>query len=134
MDMLSVKCLLYADVQVILAPSTRGLQEMVNNMNDSVKKRGMKVNVGKTQILIFERGEWTIECDILIEGEKVEQVKEFVYLGSLFTNDGKHDRDIGRRINAGNKVHGDLLAVMNSKNVSQQMRLAFHNWKAKRIC
>ncbi|GBP40043.1 hypothetical protein EVAR_19172_1 [Eumeta japonica] len=40
-----------------------------------------------------------VECNILIEGEKVEQVEEFVYLTSLYTNDGKHDRGIERRVN-----------------------------------
>ncbi|GBP75778.1 hypothetical protein EVAR_60091_1 [Eumeta japonica] len=42
MEELSVKCLLYADDQIILAPLACGLQEMENQMNDSVKKRGMK--------------------------------------------------------------------------------------------
>ncbi|GBP13043.1 hypothetical protein EVAR_79369_1 [Eumeta japonica] len=86
-------------------------------MNDSVKERGMKVNVGKTKAMLFERGE--SKCDILIEGEKVEQMKEFVYLGSLFTNDVKRDRDIEKRVNAGDKVNGALLAVMNSNGVSR---------------
>ncbi|GBP56198.1 hypothetical protein EVAR_41384_1 [Eumeta japonica] len=62
--------------------------------------------------MAFERGESTTECDILIEGERVEQVKESVYLGNLFTNDGKHNRDIERRVNAGNKVNGALLAII----------------------
>ncbi|GBP63563.1 hypothetical protein EVAR_61303_1 [Eumeta japonica] len=47
MDELSVKCLLYADDQEILAPSACGLQEMVNKVNDSVKKRDMKVYIGE---------------------------------------------------------------------------------------
>ncbi|GBP13558.1 hypothetical protein EVAR_6905_1 [Eumeta japonica] len=114
----SVKCLLYADDQVILAPSACGLQEMVNKMNDSVKKKGMKVNVGKTKMIVLERGESTTECDILIEGKKAEQVKELVYLGSLFTNDGKHGRDIERRVNLGNEMNGVLLAIMNSISTS----------------
>ncbi|GBP58631.1 hypothetical protein EVAR_38870_1 [Eumeta japonica] len=42
MDELSLKCLLYADDQIIVAASAYGLQEMVNKMNDSVKKRDMK--------------------------------------------------------------------------------------------
>ncbi|GBP26823.1 hypothetical protein EVAR_81188_1 [Eumeta japonica] len=96
MDDLPVKCLLYADDHVILVPSAYGLHEMVNKMNDSVKERGMKVDVSKTKMMVFERDEITTECDILIESEKVEQEKEFVYLGSLFTNDDKHDRDIER--------------------------------------
>ncbi|GBP44425.1 hypothetical protein EVAR_39433_1 [Eumeta japonica] len=39
---LSVKCLLYTDDQVILAPSVCGLQEMVNKIDDYIKKKGMK--------------------------------------------------------------------------------------------
>ncbi|GBP04497.1 hypothetical protein EVAR_3875_1 [Eumeta japonica] len=67
---------------------------MVSKINDSVRKRGMKVNVGTTKVMIFEKGEGTSECDILIEDKKVELVKEFVCLGSLFINDGKQYRDI----------------------------------------
>ncbi|GBP07133.1 hypothetical protein EVAR_92046_1 [Eumeta japonica] len=65
------------------------------------------------------------ECDIIIEGEKVEQAKDFEYLGSLFTNDGKHK--IYRRVNKRNKVNGVLLAVINSKSVSLQARLVIHS-------
>ncbi|GBP70798.1 hypothetical protein EVAR_52925_1 [Eumeta japonica] len=67
MDEISVKCLLYADDQVILSWLACGLQEIVNKMNDSVKKRGMKVNVGKTKVMVLERNESTTGCDILIE-------------------------------------------------------------------
>ncbi|GBP69658.1 hypothetical protein EVAR_49910_1 [Eumeta japonica] len=69
MDELSVNCLLYTDDQVILAPSACELQEMVNKMNDSVKKRGMKVNFGKTKIRMTE-------CDILIEGIRFGNTKQ----------------------------------------------------------
>ncbi|GBP53233.1 Laminin subunit alpha-1 [Eumeta japonica] len=55
--------------------------------------RSMKVNVIETELIVIERGKSTAECDTYIEGESVEQVKEFVYSSSLFTNDGKYDRD-----------------------------------------
>ncbi|GBP81678.1 Zinc finger protein 678 [Eumeta japonica] len=72
-DELSAECLLYADDRAFLTPSTCGLWGIVNKMNDSVKKRGIKVNVGKTNVMVFETGESATECDILIEGERVEQ-------------------------------------------------------------
>ncbi|GBP83946.1 hypothetical protein EVAR_66516_1 [Eumeta japonica] len=77
--------------------------------------------------MVFERGESTTKCDILIEDEKVEQVKRFVYMDSLFTNYGKQERDTKRQGNAGNKVNGVLLIIMNSKSVSRQAHLAIHN-------
>ncbi|GBP49869.1 Protein YIF1B-B [Eumeta japonica] len=127
MDELSVKCLLDADDRVILAPSACRLQKIVNKMNDFVQKRSMKINVGKTKVMVFERDESMTECDILIGNEKVKQVEKLVYLGSLFKNDGKDDRDIERRVNVGNEMNGALLAIKNSKTVSQQSRLAIHN-------
>ncbi|KAI5637059.1 acetyl-CoA carboxylase, central region domain-containing protein [Phthorimaea operculella] len=62
----------------------------------------------------------------MIEEERVEQVKEFVYLGSKFTSDGKCESDIERRVNAGNMVNGALHAFMNSQKVSNKARLAVH--------
>ncbi|GBP21120.1 hypothetical protein EVAR_11151_1 [Eumeta japonica] len=59
--------------------------------------------------------------------EKVEQVKELVYLGSMFTGDGKHDRGIERSVHARNKSNGPSLAIMNSKSVSRQAHLAIHS-------
>ncbi|GBP00639.1 hypothetical protein EVAR_76911_1 [Eumeta japonica] len=104
MDELSVKCVLYSDGQIIFAPSACGLQEMVNKMNDSVKKMGMKVNVGKTRVMVFEKGESKIERDVLIEGEKVEQESE-----------------------CGKQTNRALFAIMTSKSVSRQARLAVHS-------
>jgi hypothetical protein len=75
---------------------------MVTIMNEALMEKCMKVNVTKTKVLVFERDEGMTNCEIFINGEKVEQVKEFVYLGSLFTRDGKCDSDIERRVNAGN--------------------------------
>ncbi|GBP55142.1 hypothetical protein EVAR_90163_1 [Eumeta japonica] len=74
MDEMSVKCLLYVDDQVIFAPSACGLQVMVNKMNDSVKKKCMKVNVSNTKAMVFERSKSTTESDINIEAERVERM------------------------------------------------------------
>ncbi|GBP90808.1 hypothetical protein EVAR_64793_1 [Eumeta japonica] len=57
-DELSIKCFLYADDQAILAPSASRLL---------LRKRGMKVNINKIKVMVFEKGESTTECDILKE-------------------------------------------------------------------
>ncbi|GBP77107.1 hypothetical protein EVAR_61109_1 [Eumeta japonica] len=106
MDELSVKCLLHANDQVILVPSACGLQEMVNKMNDFVKKKSVKVYVGKTKVMVFERGESTTECDLIIENEKVEQVKEFIYLCSRLQIIANMAEISKKRMNADNKVNG----------------------------
>ncbi|XP_048489161.1 uncharacterized protein LOC125491386 [Plutella xylostella] len=73
---LLLKCLLYADDQVILASSVEQLQQQVTLMHESFKRKGMKVNVSKTKVMVFERDEEVTECEITIENERVEQVNE----------------------------------------------------------
>ena len=57
-----IKCLLYADDQVILASSALELQEMMSVMNDDFVRKGMKVNVTKTKVMVFERDEEMTDC------------------------------------------------------------------------
>ncbi|GBP00765.1 hypothetical protein EVAR_76985_1 [Eumeta japonica] len=65
---LSVKCRLYADDPIILASSACELQKMVTEINDSVEK----LDVTKTKMTVFERGESKTECDICIKREIVQ--------------------------------------------------------------
>ncbi|GBP52418.1 hypothetical protein EVAR_4701_1 [Eumeta japonica] len=56
MNEFSIKCLPYADGQVVFAPSVCELQAMVTKMNYFVEKEvGMKANVSKTEIMVSER-------------------------------------------------------------------------------
>ena len=48
-----------------------------------------------------------------------------VYLGSMFSRDGRYEMDVERRIAAGNRVN--LAALMRRRNVSTAARLAVHN-------
>ena len=126
MNELLVKCFLYADDQVLLASSAEELQEMVTAMGVAFVRKGMKMNVKKTKVMVFERDEAVTHCNIVIGDEQIEQVNEFVYLGSKFTRDGKYESDIERRVNAGNMVNGALHSFMNSRKVSNKARLAVH--------
>ncbi|GBP90570.1 hypothetical protein EVAR_68258_1 [Eumeta japonica] len=100
---------------------------MVTKISDYVKIKGMKANANKMNVIVFERSKSMTERDICAEGERVEQMEEFVYLDNLFTNDSKHDRDTKRKANAGNKVNKVLFPITNIKIVTRQARLAIHN-------
>ncbi|XP_026317751.1 uncharacterized protein LOC113228612 [Hyposmocoma kahamanoa] len=123
----NIKCLVYSDDQVILAPSEGELQKMLDIMNESFRKRGMKINAEKTKVMIFERNENVTVCNIKIQGMIIDQVNEFVYLGSVFTRDGKFDEDIERRVRKGNAVNGAISGVMGSNILSQKAYMSIHN-------
>jgi hypothetical protein len=77
-----------SDDQVMLS-SAEKLQEMITIMNETLMEEGMKVNATKTKVLEFERDERKTTFETFTNGEKMKQLKEFVYLGSLLTRDGK---------------------------------------------
>ncbi|CAG5002623.1 unnamed protein product [Parnassius apollo] len=133
MGELTVKCLLYADDQVIFASSAAELQMMVTSMNWALKERGIKVNASKTKVMVFEREESKTVCEIRIEGELIEQVDEFVSLGCVFSRDGRYDKDIERRVNAGNRVNGALHSIVKNQNVSKKARMVMARYKCKGI-
>ncbi|GBP04047.1 hypothetical protein EVAR_74803_1 [Eumeta japonica] len=97
LDELSVKFFPCVDDQVILVPSASGLQEMVNKMNDSVKKRGTKVNVG-VKVMVIEGGESTTGCDILIESQAVIEHPAWTILNDIDCGESAIDRIIGGKI------------------------------------
>ena len=50
-----------------------------------------------------------------------------VYLGSMFSRDGRYEMDVERRISADNKINVALAVLMRQRNVSTAARLAIHN-------
>ena len=111
MNELPVKSILCADDQVLLASSAEQFQDMVTVMNESFKRKEINVNVNKTKIMVFERDVDVSLCEVQINDVSVEQVNEFVYLGSMFTKDGTIDADVERRVNATNKVNGGYMRL-----------------------
>ena len=70
------------------------------------------------------RGEEEIEVKITINGEEVEQVKSFCYLGSVITTDARCHEDIKRRIALGKEAftkRGELMRGGLSKNLKKRL-------------
>src|SRR6218665_1473626 len=100
-----IKALRFADDQAMLAGSEYDLQRMLDRLNRISAEYNMKINTKKTKVMKIskENGEETTMM-IVIEGERIEEVKEFCYLGSLISNDAKCHREIRRRIAMGKEA------------------------------
>ena len=59
----------------------------------------MKINLGKTEVLHV--GHQREELDIELEGKKLTQGNSFVYIGGTVCGDGKTEREMRRRAQAG---------------------------------
>ena len=87
----------FADDQGMVAGTQKGLQKIMDALQGVAEVYGMKININKTKTMrVSKNGGETV--DILIEGQKVEQVKKFKYLGAWITEDGRCEVDIRTRI------------------------------------
>lgn len=83
-----LKDIRFADGQAMVASSKAGLQNVMDSLNERSKTYNMKIYVKKTKVMkILRKGWWCI--NIFIDEQMVKQVKQFKYLGSLLTEDGR---------------------------------------------
>ncbi len=58
------------------------------------------------------------ECKITLNGEEMEEVKEFKYLGSVMCKHGGTEGETRERVLQGRKVAGSLGRIIKSRSVS----------------
>ena len=82
-------------------------------VKDESEKAGLKLNIQKTNIVT--------SCPITswqIEGEKVETVAYFIFLGSKVTADGDYSHEIKRCLLLGRKAMTNLDSILKSRHVT----------------
>ena len=78
-------------------------------------RTGLKLNVKKKRNKIMASGPSTAWQ---IEGEKVEVVPDFLFLGSKITEDGDCSHEIRRRLLLGRKTMTNLDSVLKSRDIA----------------
>ena len=84
------------------------------------EKVGLKFNIQKTKIMAS--GPIT-SCEI--DGETVETVSDFIFLGSKITADGDCSHEIKRRITPGRKVMTNLDSIFKSRDIRLVKAMVF---------
>ena len=118
--------LLFADDTVLMSDNEWELQGLVNEFGTVCEKRNLKVNTGKSKVMVFERGEVT-ECEVKLNGQAMEIVNSFKYLGSVLSKDGTMDEEVRERVQQGRRVVGALKAVTGSRVVSMEVKKSLHD-------
>ena len=85
----SLSCLLYADDVVLLSSSEKGLQNAVHKVSKYCKQWNLSINMNKTKVVVFNRGGRIIKTNIKIDGQPIDSVKYYKYLGICFSVGGK---------------------------------------------
>ena len=95
-----------------MAESEEKLKSLLKVKEES-EKVGLKVNIQKTKIMAFGPiTSWEID------GEKVETVADFIFLGSKVTSDGDCNHEIKRCLLIGKKVMTNLDSLLKSRDIT----------------
>src|SRR5579864_7833266 len=79
-----VKDVRFADDQGMVAATEQGLQKVMDGLTETAKKYDTKINVKRTKSMVVSREERR-RVNLVIDGQQVEQVATFKYLGAVVT-------------------------------------------------
>ena len=108
----NINNLRYADNTTLVAESEE-LKSLSMKVKEESEKVGLKLNIQKTKIMVSGPiTSWQIE------GEAVERVTDFLFLGSKITVDGDCSLDIKRRLLLRRKAMTDLHSILKSRDIT----------------
>ena len=115
MKLVTVSELAFADNLVLIAKSEEDLQYNLNYME--FIKKNMRLNVAKTETMILSREEQ--KHNIKLEGQTLQQVNYFKYLGSTISHDRRVDEIKNRTTATGRLYHIINKNFLNKKEISK---------------
>ena len=96
-----------------MAESEKELKSLLMKAKEESEKVGLKLNIQKTKIMASSPiTSWEID------GETVETVSNFNFLGSKITADGDCSHEIKRRLLLGRKVMTNLDSILKSRDIT----------------
>jgi len=96
-----------------MAESEEELKSLLMKVKEESEKVGLKLNIQKTKIMASGPiTSWEID------GETVETVSDFTFLGSKITADGDCSHEIKRRLLLGRKVMTNLDSICKSRDIT----------------
>ena len=102
----------FADDISMTTGKAEELQNMLTDLNRESKKVGLQMNQSKTKVMFNDK---VTPKDIEIDGQKLEVVDEYIYLGKIIKLTKDPDCEIKRRITIGWKSFGKNGDILKSK-------------------
>ena len=109
----NINNLRYAADTTLMAESEEELKSLLTKMEEESKKVGLKLNIQKTKTIASSPiTSWQID------GEIMETVSDFTFLGFKITADGNCSHEIKRRLLLGRKAMTNLDGILKSRDIT----------------
>ena len=109
----NINNLRYVDDTTLMAESKEKLKSLLMKVKVESEKVGLKLNIQKTKIMASGPiTSWEID------GETVETVADFIFLGSKITADGDYSHEIKRCLLIGRKAMTNLSSILKNRGIT----------------
>ena len=109
----NINNLRYADDIILLAESKEELKSLLMTVKEESEKVGLKLNIQKIKIVAS-----SFITSWKIDGETVENLADFMFLGSKITADGDCSREIKRCLLLGRNAMTNLESILRSRGIT----------------
>ena len=110
---ININNLRYADDTTVIAEIEEELKSLLMKVKEECEKVGLKLNIYKTKIMASGPiTSWEID------GETMETVTDFIFLGSKIIADGDCGHEIKRSLLLGRKVMTNLDSIFKSRDIT----------------
>ena len=109
----NINNLRYADDTTLMEESREERGNLLMRVKEESEKVGLKLNIQKTKIMAS-----SLITSWQIDGEKMEMVTDFIFLGSKITVDGDCSHEIKRHLLLGRKAMMNLHNVLKSRDIT----------------
>ena len=96
-----------------MAESKEELKSLLMKVKEESEKTGLKLSIQKTKIMTTG-----LVTSRQIDGETIETVTDFIFLGSKIIADGHCSLEIKRRLFLGRKAMTDLDSILKSRDIT----------------
>ena len=103
----------YADNTTLTAESKEELKSLLMKVKQESEPAGLKLNIQKTKIMASG-----LITSWQIDGETVETVRDFIFLGSKITAHGDCSHEIKRHLLPGRKAMTNLDRILKSRDIT----------------
>ena len=109
----NINHLRYADDTTLMAESEEELKSLFMKVKEENEKVGLKVNIQKTKMMASGPiTSWQID------GETVDAVTDFIFVGSKITAHGDCSHEIKRHLLLGRKIMTNLDSILKSRDIT----------------
>ena len=123
----NISNLRYADDITLMVESEEEQKSCLMKVKEESEKVGLKLNIQKTKIMASGPiTSWQID------GETMETVTDFIFLGSEFTADGGCSHEIKRRLLLGRKAMTNLDSILKSRHALANKGLSSQSYSFSR--